>query len=70
VSWQHVVAKLGTLRAIGRPAVVADGADETLYEIALTFSHGPAHVQVGVDNNLRIQALLVLGGPPTRLIAR
>ena len=69
-SWEHVVAKLGTLRAVGTPAVIADAGDEILYEVALTFGHGQAHVQVGVDNNLQIQILLILAGPPTRTPGR
>ena len=69
-SWEHVVANLGRLRGIGAPAVLDDGADEILYEVDFTFDHGHAHVQVDVDNNLQVEALLILAGPPTRIAAK
>jgi hypothetical protein len=69
-SWEHVVAKLGRLRGIGAPAVLEDDPDEIIYEVDFTFAHGHAHAQVGVDNNLQVQALLILAGPPTRIATK
>jgi hypothetical protein len=68
-AWEHVTAKLGRLRGIGAPAVLGDGGDEIIYEVDLTFDHGHAHVQVGVDNNFQVQVLLILAGLPTRTAA-
>jgi hypothetical protein len=69
-TWEHVVAKLGRFRSIGSPAVLGDGPDAIWYEFDLAFQHGHAHVQVEMDNNVRVAALLILAGPPTRTFAR
>jgi len=68
--WEHVVAKLGALRTISPPAILADGPDEIIYEVDLTFARGHAHAQVGVDNNLHVEDVSVLPGPPTRTFGK
>jgi hypothetical protein len=65
-AWAAAAGRAGPLREIGAPAVVSTGPNAVTYELALSFRHGTGHVQLAVDDTLRIMWLFVGKGPPTR----
>jgi hypothetical protein len=65
-SWLSVTGRLGRLRSTQQPAVAGRSAEAVLYEIALTFDHGQAHVQVVIDDQQRVEYVVIKPGPPTR----